>query len=145
MPFGTACGRLRKQILFKLLKDSGKNVCLRCEKEIETVDELSMDHIKPWLDVSSNLFWDLDNIGFSHTKCNYAASRHGTQAVKSGYKRASKKLRKIGPGGTSWCCRCQKFLLTKNFGSRKGRWNGLDYICRKCRKEIGDVAKREGT
>lgn len=80
MPIGTASNRLKKMILFKLLKDSGKNICFQCGEPIESADVLSIEHKISWLDSENprELFFDLDNIGFSHLKCNIIAARHGT-------------------------------------------------------------------
>jgi len=77
MPYGTANGRLRKQILFHLLERHGENVCFQCGEKIECADVLSIEHKKPWLDESVDLFWDLDNIAFSHLKCNISVRRSG--------------------------------------------------------------------
>lgn len=83
MPFGTAGGKLRKSILFSLLKESGKNVCYQCGNPIESEDELSIEHKIPWLDSDNpkELFFSLDNIAFSHLKCN-CASRRNTEESK---------------------------------------------------------------
>jgi hypothetical protein len=70
MPFGTACGRLRKNILFHLLKRLNENVCFKCREVIETSKELSVEHKLPWEGISVELFWDLENISFSHLRCN---------------------------------------------------------------------------
>lgn len=85
MPFGTASGRLRKKVLFKLLVDNGLNSCYRCGKEIETTEELSMEHKDSWYP-DPEKFWDLDNIAFSHLRCNIVNDcnkpgpiRHGTR------------------------------------------------------------------
>lgn len=75
MAAGTANARLRKLILFSLVQKTEQDICFRCGKRIETVDELSIEHKKDWLDVSVELFWDLDNIAFSHLSCNVAASK----------------------------------------------------------------------
>ena len=77
MNAATAANKLRKLIMFKLLKDSNKNVCYRCGKTIDSVEELSIEHKIPWLhsDNPKELFFDIDNIAFSHLKCNLAASR----------------------------------------------------------------------
>jgi len=77
MPFGTANARLRKQILFHLLQKLGEDVCFQCGEKIESVDDLSIEHKKAWLDESVDLFWDLDNIAFSHLKCNISVRRSG--------------------------------------------------------------------
>lgn len=76
MPFGTASHRLRKIVLFSLLKKHNENICFQCKKEIETVEELSMEHKKPWLNESIDLFWDMDNIAFSHLHCNCSNRRY---------------------------------------------------------------------
>jgi hypothetical protein len=44
-----------------------------------------MDHQEAWLDNSSDLFWDLENIGFSHIGCNSrAANRKSEKKVSHG-------------------------------------------------------------
>lgn len=70
MPHGTASNRLRKNILFNLLKKHGENVCFKCSEVIDKVEDLSIEHKKPWEGISADLFWDLDNIAFSHMFCN---------------------------------------------------------------------------
>lgn len=75
MPYGTATNRLRKQILFSLLIKLGDNICFQCGKLIESVDVLSIEHKKAWLDKDPALFWDLDNIAFSHLFCNISAAQ----------------------------------------------------------------------
>lgn len=75
MPHGTASGRLRKMILFHLLKKLGDNVCFQCKGSIESIEDLSIEHKIPWLDSSDPpaLFFDLENIAFSHLSCNVTA------------------------------------------------------------------------
>jgi hypothetical protein len=119
MPFGTACNRLRKQLMFNLVKQLNKAVCFRCNKPIESIDKFSIDHKQPWLDESPELFWDLDNISFSHKKCNISASR--------------RPFKKIGPDGTLWCYRCKKFLPKCDFNKDKSRWSGHNDYCNTCR------------
>jgi len=77
MHIGTASAQLRKNILFDLLKQLNKNFCHQCNKEIQTVKELSIEHITPYLDSDDpkKLFFDLNNIAFSHLKCNSGAAR----------------------------------------------------------------------
>lgn len=78
MPSGTATARLRKSILFQLVKETGRNICHQCGKVIETEEELSIEHKVPWLDSKDpvGLFFDLKNIAFSHLRCNIGACRH---------------------------------------------------------------------
>jgi hypothetical protein len=75
MPFGTAQNRLRKLVLFNLLQRHGENTCFRCGDVIESVEVLSLEHKRPWLDAETSLFWDVENIGFSHLRCNVADAR----------------------------------------------------------------------
>lgn len=84
MPHGTASNRLRKMIIFSLLKKLNENYCHQCGGEIESVKELSIEHKIPWLDSANpkELFFDLDNIGFSHLSCNAGAARQ-THRVKN--------------------------------------------------------------
>ena len=84
MPIGTATHRLRKMILFHLLKKHNENFCFQCGAKIEIVEELSIEHKKPWLHESVDLFWDMDNIAFSHLHCNMAAGRHLVGKNKNG-------------------------------------------------------------
>ena len=93
MPFGTANNRLRKIVLFELLKKHGENICFQCGNIIESVDELSLEHKVPWLNSENpqNFFFNLENIGFSHLCCNvgarrYKESEHGTYKRYSKYK-----------------------------------------------------------
>ena len=87
MPFGTAQNRLRKMILFELLQKTGLNICFQCGKNIETIEELSIEHKIPWLDSDNpkELFFDLENIAFSHLSCNCKAAKHPTKGnIKHG-------------------------------------------------------------
>lgn len=116
MNLGTASHLLRRNMMFQLVTNAGLNRCLKCEKLIETPEELSMDHIKPWRNVSSELFWDLDNIAFSHRKCN----------------KADRPYRRESPEGMSWCTTCKDHLPIEKFGLDSTRWNGLLIYCRTC-------------
>ena len=77
MPYGTARNRLNKLIMFSLMKEVGKDVCFQCGEKIDDIDHLSIEHKTPWLhsENASELFFDLDNIAFSHLSCNVKASR----------------------------------------------------------------------
>lgn len=127
MPFGTACYKLRKAILFHLMGRVGLNGCYRCGEIIQSIDDLSIEHKTPWLDSDNpaELFFNLDNIAFSHLSCNCAEKkRSGSQAKK-------------GPVGTAWCSGCQDFVPESEFGKnpQKKRKRKLRYYCNACRKE----------
>ena len=77
MSFNKASGRLKKMYLLHLLQRLGEDKCYRCGQAIETVDDLSLDHKEPWVGVSVDLFWDLNNIAYSHLACNSRAGSEG--------------------------------------------------------------------
>lgn len=84
MPIGTANAKLRKSILFNLLKEYNKNICYQCGKVIEFEEDLSIEHKIPWLDSDNpkELFFSLENIAFSHLKCNIKAARHPSNCIR---------------------------------------------------------------
>lgn len=77
MPLGTASGRLRKSILFHLVTELNRNICYQCNNKIFSENELSIEHKIPYLDSSDpvKLFFDIENIAFSHLSCNVSAAR----------------------------------------------------------------------
>lgn len=77
MPIGTATARLKKNLLFTLIIQLGFNYCYQCGFEIDDEDTLSIEHKIPWLDSDNpiELFFDLNNIAFSHNTCNGKAAR----------------------------------------------------------------------
>ena len=84
MPFGTACGQLRKQVLYMVADKAGMLDCFVCSARIEEPDDLTIEHKAPWLDVDPGLFWDLDNIAFSHRGCNLPHRRGGSRKYQEG-------------------------------------------------------------
>src|SRR5688572_17200356 len=100
VPHGTAGYRLRKMILFNLLQRHSENVCFKCAQLIETAEELSIEHKQPCEGISVELFWHMENIAFSHLRCNRIHRRKGGRA----------DMRKVGPEGTAWCSNCKAFL-----------------------------------
>lgn len=77
MSHGTAANKLRKMILFSLICRLDLNTCYRCDSEILSTDDLSIEHKEPWLQADDPVqsFFDLGNIAFSHLSCNSGA-RH---------------------------------------------------------------------
>lgn len=77
MPLGTAANKLRKDLLFSLAKETGKDACFRCGNAIRNVDEFSVEHKTSWMGSANpkEAFFDLGNIAFSHLTCNVAAGR----------------------------------------------------------------------
>ena len=62
--------KLGRILLLELAKKLNAHMCYRCGKPIENVEEFSIDHKQPWLHVDPKLFWDVENIAFSHHRCN---------------------------------------------------------------------------
>lgn len=88
MSFSTANGRLRKMIMFQLAQQCKRDNCYRCGKKIDNVDNFSIEHMKEWLhsDNPKELFFDLNNIAFSHHSCNVGARRRRSKVnSKSGF------------------------------------------------------------
>lgn len=73
----TASGVLRKQIMFHLAQKCGLDTCFKCGKKIADVDDFTIEHKIPWLDSEDpvKLFFDMDNIAFSHHACNVGTAR----------------------------------------------------------------------
>lgn len=68
MNFSTASSRLKKNILHSILVRIGESNCFKCGTEIATPEELSVEHKVAWR--TPEQFWDLENIAFSHLRCN---------------------------------------------------------------------------
>ena len=85
MKLGTANGRLRKSLLFHLAKKCDMHYCYQCGGEIENLDEFSIEHKTPWLDSENpqELYFDVENIAFSHYVCNVGAARRPNQKYKT--------------------------------------------------------------
>lgn len=120
----TANHRLSRKIMFFLLQKYGEDNCFKCRQKIQNIEELTIDHIKPWLNIDPSLFWDLENIAFSHRKCN----------------KVHKTNRKCQIG-LFWCQHCRRCLPPENFGSPKDRAGHYkrSYCnpCRYVRKKLG--------
>lgn len=114
IPYGTASHRLRQQLFFGLLSQAELNVCFVCGKMIETSDQMSIEHKEPWLDVDPALFWDLDNIAYSHRKCN-----RPQRLYRGGY--TGVKHQCGTSGGYRNGCRCDECRKWKSDDNKK--WN----------------------
>ena len=85
MNFSTASNRLKKKILFMLVKRVKMDECYQCKKLIVDHEDLSVEHKKPWLDEDTRRFWDMGNIAFSHRGCNAGAARFSTKKGRVKY------------------------------------------------------------
>lgn len=72
----TASHRLVKDILWELILQTEKNICFKCKREM-TRETFSIEHIIPWLDSPNplELYFDQNNISFTHLKCNTGDAR----------------------------------------------------------------------
>lgn len=68
--YNTARYRLNRLIMFDFAKRLGLDNCYRCGLKIESIDDFTVDHKERWLNVDPKLFWDMNNIAFSHQRCN---------------------------------------------------------------------------
>jgi len=116
MPFGTANGRLRKMIIFHLLILHNENICYRCNRCIEFVEDLSIEHKTAWLNNDPKLFWDLSNIAFSHLACNVGEPRTNKTHCPKGHA-YDKDNTYIPPNRNSRICKLCKIINKRNFRS----------------------------
>lgn len=137
MPLGTASARLKKKIMFQLVQKLGRLLiqifCYRCTRKIDALQDFGIQYKEPWLDVDSDLFWNLENIAFSHLSCNVGNRRQGIE-------------RNRGENGTEWCSSCKKFLNEVSFGrmNKKNYTRPVKYHCNECRKANGwDKVKQQ--
>jgi hypothetical protein len=116
MPFGTACYKLRKMVMFDILQRHGETVCFKCGQTISNADELTLEHKEPWQTVGASLFWDVRNIAFSHSRCN----------LRAGF------IRREIVDGNLWCSACKQFLSISRFHKERRQRTGYALYCKNC-------------
>ena len=109
MPFGTANGRLRKMLLFKLAGERdpfGRLRCYQCGTEIPSVDDLSIEHKEAWMTAENPFmaFFNLENIAFSHLACNVGAANRNRTHCSNGHEYTDENTR-FRPGSSGRECR----------------------------------------
>jgi hypothetical protein len=154
MSLGKAGARLRKAILFALVQRLDEDVCFRCGKKIENIDEFSIDHKEAWRNSADPLkmFFSLENIAFSHFVCNSAAAtrnkiwpdinamqRAGYWRLKDteSYRRrlARKRARRV----TISCPECgEEFQRTPSYVAGKTGRNERLFCSRSCRTKFSN-------
>ena len=130
MSHGAACNILKKNILFRLLCELSYNICYRCGEIIESVDSISIDHKEPWLHSKNprESFFNLDNIAFSHMKCNTSNARRPNKIE--------------APAGTFWCYNCKSIKPSEEFCPSMHR---NKRACRSCESSMrAEYRKRTG-
>ncbi len=85
MPFGTAQNKLKKALLFSLVQELKRDVCFRCKKKIETIDDFSIEHKLGWQLANNPIeaFFKLSDVGYSHLPCNVKAGARENKFNKS--------------------------------------------------------------
>jgi type II secretory ATPase GspE/PulE/Tfp pilus assembly ATPase PilB-like protein len=82
MPYGTATHRLKRSVMLMLLQRLSEDVCHVCGDRLD--ETYTIEHKLPWEGRDTSLFWDLDNIAFSHAKCNTPHVRGKRPAAQCG-------------------------------------------------------------
>lgn len=80
MPISKASHRLNRDLIYWMGLKLGLMVCYRCGKDIDR-ESFTIDHKVDWLhsDAPVEVFFDLENIAFSHHTCNAAAGTGGSR------------------------------------------------------------------
>jgi hypothetical protein len=103
-------------VLFSLLLRHEENICFKCGKMILRADDLTLEHKEAWQAGGAELFWDLNNIAFSHQRCN----------LKVGI------VRREVIDGKLWCSACKQYLSTSCFHKESRQRTGYALLCRDC-------------
>jgi len=128
MPYGTAVSKLRKSLLFSMAQRLNLDSCVRCEQKINKIEEFTIEHILPWENVNPDLFWDLNNIAFSHSRCNIPHKQNGGNPSKRFL------------NGLWLCLECKRYKNEDEFSLYKaGTPRSWCKICRAKRKKQGKV------
>ena len=118
---GGASYTLYRKLLFKMVQELGRDHCYRCDKIIEDYESFSIDHIDSWWGSGDPqaVFFDLDNIAFSHRKCNEYAGAPAKNAAKT------------------HCPQGHEYNEDNTYRYGNGRY------CRTCRREQMQTKRRE--
>ena len=135
MNFSTASGRLERMILFRFVNQTGQANCYRCGKVILCYGDLSVEHKIAWQNVDPALFWDLENIAFSHKRCNTLAHRSVRPSDEHIRKmqKGAKNFVKAAPVGQAWCSGHRKYHPVKEFAKDKHQVSCYRAHCKKYR------------
>jgi hypothetical protein len=135
-PISTANSKLKKILLYEALQRLGEDFCYRCDRQIDNIEDLSIEHTKSWLYAENpkEVFFDTSGIAFSHRVCNSSAKKIFKGGISPLTGRISPR-RKEGPEGTAWCHRCKTNRPIQEFTVDNSRWNNLRADCSSCRSE----------
>ena len=84
----TAANRLRKMLMFTMMQELNEDFCYHCGNRIVHLNDLSIEHMVPWLDSDDpvGLYFDTSNLAFSHLSCNSGARNRGKTHCPQGHK-----------------------------------------------------------
>jgi hypothetical protein len=125
---GKASALLLRQTVWLLLVATDQGRCFRCGGEMSLAD-YSLDHAEPWRGQDAALFWDPNNIHWSHKLCNTKAARTVTPSQDA--------RRRIVRNGLLRCSFCKKDLPVSQFWKSSKVNCGYNSLCKAC-----DIAKR---
>lgn len=132
---GSARNRLMRSIMFALLKEANHHFCYRCGEEM-TLQDYTIEHIEPWAykDNSWDLFFDLSNIAFSHSKCNSSHVRRYTKHALAHREKHFGATATNVQKGTRRCFRCKEWKPLGSFVKNKSKTHGRGHVCIECRR-----------
>lgn len=97
-----------------------------------TIEDFTLEHKKPWMDVAPALFWDLDNVAFSHLGCNSSAARQSPE--KNRNMLSNKRTHNVNaPEGMAWCAGHKNYISIEEFHKCRTRPPlGVQPYCKEC-------------
>lgn len=107
---GKATNQLRKGLLFELAKRLELLTCHQCGTPITSVAEFSIEHKLPWMSAENprGAFFDIENIAFSHLRCNSGAHNRNAEFCERGHRLESR------PGtDRRYCPICRREWMTQ--------------------------------
>lgn len=119
--------------MFRMAQKLNEDTCFKCKLKIEKIEQFTIEHKKPWVNTEPKLFWDLENIAFSHSRCN-TANRPW---------RGGNGNRIDSPLGLNWCSRHRKFLSVEQFGKDNHHRTGLRILCKECEQFVYRTKKKD--
>jgi hypothetical protein len=117
MANGTAWNRLRRLVLFMVLQRFKVNICFRCGKGIERVEELSFEHKTAWQSAPDPKasFFDLDNVAFSHLRCNIGSTNNSKRQCLLGHPFDDANTRQRRSRSGRKCRECERLRSARRY------------------------------
>jgi hypothetical protein len=128
----TARTQLINRLMFDMIVQLNKNTCFRCHNAM-TVKDFSIEHVIPWAweENAHELFMDVNNITFSHRRCN---SAHGRNTKRK--QEAAKHRRKFDDDLVKCGGECGLKKNRSEFHKNSREVSGVDTRCKPCRAKF---------